>query len=207
MTICLQIKWPYIAVKMDCEASGPNSNIGIIEKRAHGFGGIAGTLNLKECFYNQLQPEQWLHPLVPSPDGSTRGVGGTGFLGWMEYGGVSNVVHFLQAHFGGIFFCPVGGHIVVQNQGQNLKIPFPVIEVIRNECPWEKLKNAIEQLLRHHAIHQIVLRGGGNIPVPPWFMDFCIENGIEILETNPEQYDHDHPAGEAWVDDELNPLF
>ena len=62
---------------------------------------------------------------------------------------------------------------------------------ITQQCDdfFRRLCDALTRLLqRGIAIGPIVFQGGGNIPIPKWFTDFCAEHSIIIIVIKPDDF-------------------
>jgi hypothetical protein len=67
---------------------------------------------------------------------------------------------------------------------------------------WRELLNGLEAALRGGiAFSKIVFRGGGDIPVPDWFRDWCKKNGVEIEICDPEDFDRRYESECIHVND------
>jgi hypothetical protein len=177
----LKVKWAYIAVKTDCKIP---TNIGAIEK-IHQGGGYPGTLNVKRELDN-LFTGTCIHDrrfISAAPLGRKRRGGGSGFIGWIDFGQIGGAIAFLRSHFR-ISFCPIGGHIKYAD-GSMVTIP----EIGQAEY-WVTLRDVLERGCKtKQRPAKIVLRGGGTVPVPTWFRLWCAENGIDIEILTADDYD------------------
>jgi hypothetical protein len=61
---------------------------------------------------------------------------------------------------------------------------------------WDAFKGTIEKAIAGGMpVGKLTFRGGGTVPIPDWFRDWCQQNGIEIEILDPEQFDE--PQDEA----------
>jgi hypothetical protein len=83
----------------------------------------------------------------------------------------------------------IGGRLLRKGNRRGIYLPHipvdPFSAVPRNtqiRDVFEALKKAIERLLKAgHVVGPIILQGGGTIPIPDWFRDFCRDNGISLV--------------------------
>lgn len=203
-TLCLVVRWPFIAVREDCNST---RNIGAIEKKHRG-GGYPGTLNFKRILRG-LTGTPLAALTLANPPGQLRRGAGTGFEGWIDYGTIRKAIEFLISN-ANLVFCPIAG-VVVCKDGRLIPIPLPTGHG-RNE--WTALQDAIERAIRRGlAPKQIVFREGTG-PIPLDFETWCAEHGIEILVA--DAFDNQYPLPDLaadfddlppWMDEEGNPFF
>ena len=56
---------------------------------------------------------------------------------------------------------------------------------------WRELQSVLEDALARHLpwAHNLIFRGGGHEVIPPWFHDWCHQNGIHIAVSIPADFD------------------
>lgn len=187
-TIWLKQRWPYIAVSPVCDK---NTNWGAVEKAYYRGGGHAGRLFFRPGLRNLIQHAVGFN-LAHNGHGPRDA--GSGYLGWADYGSIGHAVAFLSMFYN-VQWCPVGGVIITE---KGLHIPFPTTE---KEGFWDSLRVYVEDLReRGHAIKSIVFRRGGN-PIPPSFINWCNENGINFQVIDDPAFDDHYPPA-VWSDED-----
>ena len=86
---------------------------------------------------------------------------------------------------------PASNPIVLRNRHQSVilttSIPCDPEKEIQNEVD-DYFRGVIERIKRDASIKIVFLPGGGTIPVPQFFVDFCKEVDIEIRIIDGENY-------------------
>ena len=206
-TLCLDVKWAYIAVRESCDT---NRILGTIEKKHQG-GGYPGTLNFKEALLKLTHTPTTAPLTQANPPGRMRRGSGTGFNGWIDYVTIRKAIAFLKAHVN-LVLCPIAGVVVCTN-GKLIPIPLPDNN---RQNEWSALKDAIERAIRKGlAPKEIVFRRGNN-PIPEDIRRWCAEQGIKIVILDDATFDRQHPLPDLsgdfndlppWIDTEGNPFF
>lgn len=76
--------------------------------------------------------------------------------------------------------------VVAQRGGRAVLIP----TVAHSDDWWNELKQVLDQTLKNGIkISEIIFKGGGDVPMPDWFRDWCREQGIKIEILDPEEYE------------------
>jgi hypothetical protein len=79
---------PASYLKLCTAPNARRNHFGLIENN--------GTLNVK---IDQLPEVRRHEQFQPSKSGSTRGVGGTGYAGWLKFENIEKALEFLQPHY------------------------------------------------------------------------------------------------------------
>ncbi len=87
-TIIYAVPGPANYLKLCTAPDARRNHFGLIEQN--------GTLNAKK---NQLPQARGHEHFEPSKTGSTRGVGGTGFAGWLKFKDEGAALDFLRQHY------------------------------------------------------------------------------------------------------------
>ena len=79
----------------------------------------------------------------------------------------------------------VGARVLTKNGKAGVFIDGILISSLSNENEqidnyFNRLKKSLQRTLLKHPETEVFFRGGGTIPVPEWFRDWCNQNGIKI---------------------------
>ena len=79
-----------------------------------------------------------------------------------------------------------GGRVIVVIP--SIELPPPVIQPIPQSIAdyFKRLCDVLSGLGKKFKVTDLVLPGGGVIPIPEWFIDWCKKNGIRIHIVEPE---------------------
>jgi hypothetical protein len=80
-----------------------------------------------------------------------------------------------------------GNPRVLERYGKQIAVVKPIkidpFKVLQDEI--DKFFRSLIDIINKNGIKNVFLPGGGTIPIPQFFLDFCTENGINIhLVTN-----------------------
>jgi hypothetical protein len=76
-----------------------------------------------------------------------------------------------------------------QSFGTDILVP----NVKQSRDWWDELLNILNRAMATGIpLKKIVFRGGGTIPIPDWFKDWCRENGIDIEILDPDEFDRQY---------------
>ena len=181
LNLFLKVKWPYIAVKIDCNE---RANIGVIGKDHRGSGS-PGVLSVTPELDRMLAGSCTSHPAFrPKPiSGALRRGVSSVCIGEVLFEAIDNAVAFLRS-LSMVIFCPVGGHIQFPNGSM---VPIP--DVSRSDY-WHTLRDVLcRAIKRAQSPVKIVFRGGGVVPIPAWFKQWCAQQGLAIEILPPDEYD------------------
>ena len=142
--------------------------------------------------------------------GQMRRGSGTGFDGWRAFGTAAAAIAYLQLYFDVILCdgptkldidftvngFPVSEWDKPKKQSRGIRVydkGFAVGEVVVPELPIESassktavddcfrnLQDKLNDVLAKGRITDIFLPGGGTVPIPEWFKEWCAKNGIKI---------------------------
>lgn len=204
-TVYLKSKKVYIAVKYVCTE---RENIGLIEKPPLGFPN--GTLNAKPALISDITVAGGNFQsagFYVAIHGKTRRGAGTGYAGWRETGqSIDDAIAYLSQYFD-VQFCDAAtgldidfarkgytcrewdsenGKRVYYKKGSDAVIVIPKITV-KSSSPadidtlFKKIQAELQDILnKGFNISDLYLPGGGTIPLPDWFKNWCLKNGIRI---------------------------
>jgi hypothetical protein len=84
-----------------------------------------------------------------------------------------------------------GNPRVLENYGEQIAVVKPIkidpFKVLQDEI--DKFFRSLINIINKNGIKNVFLPGGGTIPIPQFFLDFCKENGINIHVVTNENID------------------
>lgn len=63
-----------------------------------------------------------------------------------------------------------------------IEVPHPSIHPLSTsvDAYFESLRKALADLMKRATLTDLILPGGGSLPLPAWFIDWCQHNGIRL---------------------------
>jgi hypothetical protein len=88
-----------------------------------------------------------------------------------------------------------GNPRVLERSGKRIAVVKPIkvdpFKIIQDEI--DKFFRSLIDIIIKNSIKDVFLPGGGTIPIPQFFLDFCRENGINIhIVTNENIYEFEN---------------
>ena len=84
-----------------------------------------------------------------------------------------------------------GNPRVLERNGRSVAAVKPIkidpFKILQNEI--DKFFRSLVDILNKNGIKNVFLPGGGTIPIPQFFLDYCRENGIDIHIVTTENID------------------
>jgi|GEM_PF-5819519 len=215
-TIYLKSKKNYIALKYACS---DRLNAGLIEKCPHGI------LNARQYLIDDITVEKgdFRDKEFNGASGvnhTTKGVGGSGYIGWRNPGSIAGAVAYLLQYFD-VKTCDDDAQFYLvlakklyqfyqldrnfirdgykrsewgNKRGQSVytKPGNGTVIVITELTPkssspadvdamFKEIQDELnDRLQKGEKLTDIFFQGGGTIPIPDWFKDWCLKKGIRV---------------------------
>lgn len=162
-----------------CDKPGARHNrFGLIENN--------GTLNIK---LGQLPKVPRTAPtFVKSPNGSTKGVGGVNYDGWIVFPSQADALKYLSHHYD---IELVDTFVTIRMKNGSPLVIVPGLPSAKPASPssarkpiddwFRQLQDVLHDLKKRFCGVDILFKGGGIVPIPDWFRDWCAQEGIEII--------------------------
>ena len=90
-----------------------------------------------------------------------------------------------------------GNPRVLERSGRHIAVVKPItIDPKKLQEEVDKFFKSLIDIIRKNGIKDVFIPGGGTIPIPQFFLDFCRENGINIHVLTLENFDQYELWGE-----------